>query len=138
MSTDLSEFSVTPTTVTLYPGDTSAVFYCVADPFVIVWEINGMIYRLDELFTGDLSGHNVSGSNITVSNPVHGTKYVCVIPRTPPTPSVLSDPAFLYIVGKYNSIDDGQPFVLAIIFITGISVVTGLIAEHFLYCSLFF
>ena len=98
--TTLSEFSITPTNVTLYPGDSGAVFYCVANPFVIAWAINGRRYGLDELFAGDLPGHNVSGSNLTVSTPVHGTKYVCVIPQTPPTPSIMSDPAFLNIVGE--------------------------------------
>ena len=76
------------------------MFYCSASPFVIAWEIDGMRYGLDELFAGDLPGHNVSGGNLTVSTPVHGTKYVCVIPQTPPAPSIMSDPAFLYVSGQ--------------------------------------
>ena len=97
-----AEFAVAPTTSILFPGDTNAVFYCVPNPSsaVIAWEIDGVRFGLDELIDGDLPGHNVSGKNITVSIPVNGTKYVCVIPVTPPTPSILSDPAFLYIAGE--------------------------------------
>ena len=97
------EFVVSPTTVILFPGVTSAEFECVVDPSLLTvsWEVDGVRYGLDELFVGDLSGHNVTGSNITVSSPVNGTKYVCTIPLTPPNPTVMSDPAFLYIAGTY-------------------------------------
>ena len=92
---------VSPTTVILFPGETNAVFECAVNPSVVInsWEVEGISYRLDELFDGDLPGHNVTGRNITVSTPVNGTKYVCVIPITPPNPTILSDPAFLYIAG---------------------------------------
>ena len=59
-----------------------------------------MDYRLDELFRGDLPGHNASRANIIVSMPVNGTKYICVIPAVPPNSPILSDPAFLYIAGE--------------------------------------
>ena len=97
------EFVVSPTTVILFPGENSTVFLCKVNPSIIVvsWEVNGMSFRLDELVDGDLPGHNSSGSNITVSIPVNGTKYVCVIPATPPALPILSDPAFLYIAGKF-------------------------------------
>ena len=65
--------------------------------------MDGTRYGLDELQDGYLPGHNVTGSNITVSTPMNGTKYVCVIPLIPPNPTVMSDPAFLYIAGKLHN-----------------------------------
>ena len=100
------EFVITPSTVILFPGDNGAVFACQTDPPVIIsWEVNGTSYRPDELFIGvpELPGHNASGTNITVSVPVNGTKYICVIPAVPPDPPALSDPAFLYIAGKLHT-----------------------------------
>ena len=101
------EFVVSPTDVILFPGETSAVFECVIDSstHIIVndWIVDGRNYRLDEIFDGRLPGHNVTGRNITVSIPVNGTSYACVIPRTPPIPTIISDPAFLYIAGKLHN-----------------------------------
>ena len=95
------EFAITPAGAILFPGDNSAVFACQANPPVaVLWEVDGMTFRLDEIFDGGLPGHNVSGTNITVSVPVNGTRYVCVIPGIPPNPTIMSDPAFLYIAGK--------------------------------------
>ena len=68
----------------------------------VSWEVNGTRYGLDELFDGDLPGHNVSGSNITVSSPINSTKYVCLIPAIPPARPILSNPAFLYIAGELH------------------------------------
>jgi len=96
------EFAITPVTVILFPRDTSAVFACKIDPPTTIpsWDVDGTSYRLDELFDGDLPGHNASGTNITVSTPVNGTRYQCVIANIPPMPPTLSDPpAFLYIAG---------------------------------------
>jgi len=78
------------------------VFTCEVNPPTTIpsWDVDGIPYRLDQLFSGDLPGHNSSGTNITVSTPVNGTKYQCVIPQIPPAPPILSDPAFLYIAGK--------------------------------------
>ena len=99
------EFVVSPTDVILFPGETSAEFECVIDPSVILisWEVDGIRYGLDQIFDGLLPGHNATESNITVSVPVNGTSYVCVIPRTPPNPTIISDPAFLYIAGKLHN-----------------------------------
>ena len=74
--------------------------------------MDGVRYGLDELFDGDLPGHIVTGSNITVSSPVNGTKYVCVIPLTPPNPTVFSDPAFLYIAGKLHDFFLSSMYIL--------------------------
>ena len=78
------------------------MFACEVNPPTTIpsWDVDGTPYRLDQLFNGDLPGHNASGTNITVSTPVNGTKYQCVIPQIPPAPPILSDPAFLYIAGK--------------------------------------
>ena len=65
-----------------------------------LWQVNGTTYTLAGLSNGELSGHNASGTNITVSVPVNGTKYVCVIPAAPPNPSTSSEPGYLYIAGK--------------------------------------
>ena len=94
-----------PTDVILFPGEATAVFECVIDPSIVVisWQVDGIRYGLDELFDGDLPGHNATGTNITVSIPVNGTSYVCVVPRTPPNPTIISDPAFLYIAGKLHN-----------------------------------
>ena len=59
-----------------------------------------MRYGPDELFDGDLPGHNISGTNITVSMPMNGTKYVCVLPAIRPNPTIMTEPAFLYIAGE--------------------------------------
>jgi len=98
------EFAISPVTVILFPGDTSAVFACEVNPPYTIpsWDIDGKSYRLDKLFDGDLPGHNASRSNVTVSSPVNGTRCQCVISQLPPTPPILSDPpAFLYIAGKF-------------------------------------
>ena len=64
--------------------------------------MNGTRYTLEELSDGNLNGHSANGTNITVSVPVNDTKYVCIIPTTPPNPVILSDPAFLYIAGELH------------------------------------
>lgn len=99
------EFLVSPTDVILFPGETTAVFECAIDTSITAnaWQVDGINYRLDQLFDGDLPGHNVTGRNITVSIPVNGTSYECVIPVTPPNPTIISDPAFLYIAGKLHN-----------------------------------
>ena len=99
-----TEFVITPTTVILFPGEPSAQFLCQVNPSLLTvsWEVNGMRYVLDQIFGGELPGHNVSGSNLTVSSPMNGTKYVCLIPATPPARPILSDPGFLYIAGELH------------------------------------
>ena len=101
MFVNFIEFVITPTTIILFPGETSAIFECVINPSLIAvsWEVDGIRYGADELFDGDLPGHNATGSNITVLAPVNGTKYVCAIPAIPPNSVIKSDPAFLYIAG---------------------------------------
>ena len=98
-----SEFVLSPTTAILFPGDTSAVFACqLSDGGSPLWEVNGTRYTLEELSDGNLNGHSANGTNITVSVPVNGTKYVCIILTTPPNSVILSDPAFLYIAGELH------------------------------------
>ena len=91
------EFTISPTTVILFPGDTSAVFTCQFSTGALPsWEVNGITYTIEQLSDGVLNGHSASGTNIVVSLPVNGTKYVCVIL------SNRSDPAFLYIAGELH------------------------------------
>jgi len=95
------EFVISPTTVILYPGEGSAVFACQSSTDVIpLWQVNGVRYTLARLSHGDLPGHNASGTNITVSIPVNGTEYVCVIHTVSPNTTIMSQSAFLYIAGK--------------------------------------
>ena len=92
------EFVISPTTVILRPGEDSPVFACqLSSGGLPFWQVNGVRYTLAGLSNGDLPGHNASGDNITVSVPVNGTEYVCVIPTNP---IIMSQPAFLYIAGK--------------------------------------
>ena len=91
---------IVPTTVIFFPGDTAAVFHCEVNPSIIApaWEVDGVIYRLDQILNVELPGHNVNGTSIIVTAPVNDTEYVCVIPQA--TLSIRSYPAFLYISGK--------------------------------------
>ena len=94
------EFVLSPTTVILYPGNTNAEFACrLSNGALPLWEVNGTRFTLEELSNGHLNGHSVIGTNITVSIPVNGTKYVCI---TPGDAAISSDPAFLYIAGELH------------------------------------
>ena len=64
-------------------------------------------YTINELFTGQLAGHNITGSSIVVEDIMmnddrNGSIYICVIPQIPPTPDIFSDPTILYIAGEYG------------------------------------
>ena len=67
--------------------------------------MNGASYTLGQLFIGMPPGHNVSGTNIVVTDIVlgdsrNGSEYRCVVDQLPPNPEIVSDPAFLYVAGK--------------------------------------
>ena len=64
-------------------------------------------YTLNELFTGQLAGHNINGNNIIVEDIMmnddrNGSVYICILPQTPPTPDIESDPTILYVAGEYG------------------------------------
>ena len=53
------------------------------------------------LATGRLAGHGINGNNnILINVPVNNSRYVCI--SNEGVESIPSDPAFLYIAGKYN------------------------------------
>ena len=32
----------------------------------------------------------------------NGSVYICILPQTPPTPDIVSDPTILYVAGEYG------------------------------------
>ena len=59
--------------------------------------VNGNSYFINQLWNGDLSGHNVNGSNILItSNPMNNSQYLC-------TDGISSDGGVYHIVvaGEY-------------------------------------
>ena len=71
------------------------------------WMINGSEpIALSSLFNGAVPGYNTSGNNLLVEDIIlnddrNDTDYICVLPQTPPTPDIESDPTILYVAGKY-------------------------------------
>ena len=73
------------------------------------WRVNGRIYSLNGLFTGQLARHNISGVNIIVEDIMmndirNGSVYICVMIQIPPMPDIESEPTILYVAGKLNEI----------------------------------
>ena len=60
-------------------------------------------YTLNAVTLGRLPGHNISGDNIMllIHVPVNNSRYICI--SNVDQKVVRSDPAFLYIVGKFAS-----------------------------------
>ena len=95
-----------PSTVIYFPGQTMLPIelMCNVTGFK-TWEvtINGIEYELTPgaLLVGDLAGHNVTANhNIVINVPVNNSRYICVSNVLSQTTS--SDPAFLYIAGKFT------------------------------------
>ena len=68
--------------------------------------VNNTLYSLNEVYTGQLAGHNITGNNIIVEDIMmnddrNGSVYNCVIQHIPPTPDIVSDPTILYVAGEY-------------------------------------
>ena len=69
--------------------------------------VNNTVYTLNQLFTGQLAGHNSTGSNIIVEDIMmnddrNGSVYICFIPQMSPIPDIESDPTILYVAGEYG------------------------------------
>ena len=43
----------------------------------VAWFINGDTYLLNELVSGNVPGHNVSGRNILINSPMNNSQYFC-------------------------------------------------------------
>jgi len=75
---------------------------------LVVWLIDGGTFLPSQLRNGMPPGHNISGTNILILNLAlgdsrNGSKYVCVLPQSPP-PDIESDPAFLYVAGEFTTV----------------------------------
>ena len=95
-----------PGIVIAHPGQ-DVELLCNVTGAVTNWRVNGVSYTLSQLFTGQLAGHNITGSNIIVEDIMmnddrNGSVYICIIPQTPPTPDIEGDPTTLYVAGEYN------------------------------------
>ena len=93
-----------PSTVIYFPGRTMLPIELICNVTGFpTWDItfNGTEeeFTPGALLDGDLAGHNISGSNLLINIPVNNSRYICIsnvgVQTTP------SDPAFLYIAGKY-------------------------------------
>ena len=96
-----------PGIVIAHPGEDVELLCNLTATVGIAWRVNGTPYTLSELFNGQPTGHNTSGTNIIVENIMmndvrNGTTYTCIQSQTPPTPDIESDPTFLYVAGEYN------------------------------------
>ena len=85
-----------PSNVTYLPGLTQLPIEltCNVTGFPL-WRINNVTYALNQLMQGDLPGHNISGSNVLINNPVNSTEYVCISSFS--NQSISSDPAYTII-----------------------------------------
>ena len=64
--------------------------------------VNSTTYLPGQLTRGDLPGHNATGTNILVNNPVNNTEYICVSLINGVSQGN-SDPVYIIaIAGEYN------------------------------------
>ena len=96
-----------PGIVIAHPGQ-DVELLCNVTGGVPAWRVNGVAYTLSGLFTGQLAGHNNSGSNIIVEDIMmnddrNGSVYICIIPQILPSPDIESDPTTLYVAGEHKS-----------------------------------
>ena len=68
-----------PSNVTYLPGliPLPIELTCIVTGLA-AWSINGVAYLLTSLINGVVPGHDVTGTNILVYNPVNNTEYVCI------------------------------------------------------------
>ena len=109
-----------PGIVIAHPGQ-DVELLCTVTGGVASWRVNNTVYTLNQLFTGQLAGHNITGNNIIVEDIMmnddrNGSVYICFIPQMSPTPDIVSDPTILYVAGEY-----GEKCMIPTIVITYIS-----------------
>ena len=89
-----------PETVIYFPGQEPIELTCnITNGPIALWIVNGTSYSLPDLVQGELENHNASGINIVIKVPVNNTEYICS--ATTNQKEVESDPAFIFIAGKY-------------------------------------
>ena len=96
-----------PGIVIAHPGQDIELL-CNVTSGVPGWRVNGESYTPNQLFIGQLAGHNITitSLNIIVEDIMmndyrNGSVYICVIFQQPPTPDIESDPTTLYVAGEY-------------------------------------
>ena len=100
-----------PGTVIARPGQDVELLCNVTGGFAS-WRVNRTTYTPNQLFSGSLTGHNISltGRNIIVEDIMinddrNGSVYICVILQGLGTPDIESDPTILLVAGmSYISI----------------------------------
>ena len=96
-----------PSTVIYFPGQTMLPIelMCNVTGFKTwVVTINGTEdeFTLNGLAVGQLAGHGINADdNILINVPMNNSRYICVS-NVASQRTLLSDPAFLYIAGKFN------------------------------------
>ena len=94
-----------PRIVIAFPGQNILILCDINN--ATSWRVNGSVYILSGLFSGNLAGHNVSGRNILVEDIMindarNSSMYICVLPQIPPKPDIKSHPTILYVAGECN------------------------------------
>ena len=64
-----------PGDVVYYPGSTIELTCELA--IAATWVVNDVIYLIGQLENGSLPGHNISGINLVISNPMNNSRYYC-------------------------------------------------------------
>ena len=135
-----------PTTTIAHPGDDVELVCNVTSQFTtfVLWIVNGNLFTRNQLFNGDLPGHNISGTNIlildiTLGDSRNGSEYYCVIPQG--IVDIESDRAFLYVAGEltqqvtcYASISCIACFSYMVMYIWSVCYITAIQCTKY-YCS---
>ena len=83
---------------------------CSFTGMIIAWTVNGAAYLLNDLISGALPGHNVTGTNILVNGPVNNTEYVCV--SLTHDSEIRSDTVYIIIItGEYIQVSERLLFI---------------------------
>ena len=90
-----------PSNVIYFPGRTPLPIELTCNVTgLAAWIVNDMTFTISQLASGRLPGHNRSASNILVNSPVNNTEYICVSQLI--HSDINSDPAYIYVAGKYD------------------------------------
>ena len=104
-----------PGIVIAHPGQ-NVELLCTLDPSgseIAAWIINHVVYTVQRLHNGLLTGYSLTGNNVVVENIImnddrNDTEYICVTVLSTisnPTTSDIedeSDPTILYVAGEYQ------------------------------------
>ena len=98
-----------PGTVIARPGQDVELLCNITGSGAPLWRINGILYSSNQLFTGQLGGHNVSliDGNIIVENVMinddrNGSVYICLrSSETIGAPNIESNPFTIIVAGEW-------------------------------------